>query len=121
MTLLRGRPIPLRSLSLICFDTLTQSFLSAAAFAIGGNFLPAADPFLDGDATTLFEDGVGIGIGGSAGMNAPSPIAPTGNPALAGQKLCVTAALIEAAIDPGTGALNVGINEIANVASINLQ
>lgn len=105
----------------VCFDTLTQSFLSAAAFAIGGNFLPAADPFLDGDATTLFEDGVGIGIGGSAGMNAPSPIAPTGNPALAGQKLCVTAALIEAAIDPGTGALNVGINEIANVASINLQ
>ncbi|MHC4378043.1 MAG: hypothetical protein ACYS26_15695 [Planctomycetota bacterium] len=105
----------------ICFDTLTQSFLSAAAFAIGGNFTPAADPFLDGDLTTLFEDGVGIGIGGSAGMNAPSPIGPAANPALAGQKLCITAALIEASIDPGTGALLVGINEIANVASVNLQ
>lgn len=105
----------------VCFDALTQSFLSAAAFAIGGNFTAAADPFIDGDLTTLFEDGVGIGIGGSAGMAAPSPIAPAANPALAGAKLCVTAALIEAAVDPGTGAVLVGINEFANVASINLQ
>ncbi len=103
------------------FDSLTSSFLSQAAYAVGGNFTGAGDPFLDNSLTSLFEDGVGIGIAGSAGMNAPLPVGAAPNASLAGAKVCVAAALLEASINPLTGALQVGINEIATGGTINLQ
>lgn len=123
----------------ICFDTLTQSFLSQAAFALGTNFRGAYDGF-GPDTGAQFQapnvnpatgaawafdsiagSGVGLDIAGSAGMAAALPIGAAPNASLAGLKLCVTAALIEAAVNPSTGGLEVGINEIAGVTSINLQ
>lgn len=118
----------------VCFDSLTQSFLSQGAFSVGGNFRGAYDPNADAalaaviapsglgwNIDSLFEDGIGLGIAGSASMTSPLPIGAAANPSLGGQKLCITAALIDASIDLGTGVLTVGINEFSTVSSVNLQ
>lgn len=117
----------------VCFDSLTLSFLSNSGFATGSNFRGAYDPNVDSGLTStspsgaawpfesLFDCGVGVGIAGSASMQAPLPISQQPNPLLAGRKLCVTALLVRADANLTSGEISIGINEIANVASINLQ
>jgi hypothetical protein len=82
-------------------------------FGVCDNFGGVGDSFVG--------SGIGLDIARSTGMAPALPIGAAPKAGLAGLKLCVTAALIEAGVTPGTGSLEVGIHELAGVTSINLQ
>lgn len=117
----------------VCFDALTASFASQTSFSLGSGFRGAYDPNVDASLTglassgttwageSLTQAGVGLDLAGSSQMPSPLPISPAPNPALGSLKLCVTAALLEASVDSSSGALWLGVNEFANVASVLLH
>lgn len=87
------------------------------AVKLGTNYTPAYDPDADADVTTLFEDGVGIGIGGTSNMAASVSITQTAKPLLAGKQIGSTGATLQYNFLANT----FGIQEFTSHMTISLQ
>ena len=100
------------------FDPLLLNILNnQPALTFGNAFTASVDPNADGDASALFDDGVGVGGPGQSTMPNAVAISAAPNPALSGVKIGLAAVGIQFDGVAGT----VGVTEVASAMTLNLQ
>jgi hypothetical protein len=101
----------------INFDAVTNAFLAQSVFSVGANFQSAQDPTTGGTAASLFEDGVGLGIDGSASFTVAQGLPVGPKPNLANRNIGVAAVGIQ--FDIFTFSLS--LTEFASSLTLSLQ